>query len=295
MRRFLLALPLLALAAADAPAQGGVTRFCTPGANGATISASGSADFAANGGAGDLVLHGQGLPASTVGLFVQGNLQTPPKPIGNGFLCVGGAPQIWRLGAVSTGPSGTSVSYPIDYLSPPHPAATITPGSTWSFQLWFRDGASSDLTDAIEVQFVPPISLGSGTPLYTSNHTDHPLGQTFQGGALVIENDADFQAFWSLHVGGITPPPPPPPLDLTQVTAVVVMAGRRMTTGYSIEVRDVSVSVTSVDVTSLEQMPGSGCGVLFAVTEPIQIVTVPRIPSATLRTWSPHRNVYTCP
>lgn len=296
MHRSILSLALLALSAPAVATQGNVSSFCPPGANGATLSAAGSTDFGVNNGSGDLVLKAQGLPTNTVGVLVQGNLQAPRKPLGGGFLCVGGAPQVWRLAAVSTGPSSTSASYALDYLTPAAPAALITPGSTWNFQLWFRDGASSDLTDALQVRFVPPVSLGSGKMLHSTLSTGHPLGKVFQGGALVIGDDAEYQAFWAAHTSIYTPPPPPPPqVDLTQETLIVVLAGRRLTSGYSIAVRDIALDVTSLHVNSLERQPGAGCGVFFSETSPLQMVTVPKIPSAVLKQWTPLTHVYTCP
>lgn len=31
------------------------------------------------------------------------------------------------------------VSHTLDFANPPHPAGTIAPGSSWSFQFWFRN------------------------------------------------------------------------------------------------------------------------------------------------------------
>ena len=281
--------------ATTAVAQGGVTRFCTPGANGAVISATGSASLTANGGSGDLTLHASGLPVNTVGIFLQGNLAVPAVPFGQGHLCIGGVPQIWRLAVAATGPSGTSASHVLDHLAPPDPAAQITAGSTWNFQFWFRSGASSDLTDAIGIQFVPAASIGPGTELVSALKSSHPLGQTPSGGALVFGDAAAFAAFWSAHTSGTMPPPPPPPVDFSQDMAVAVFAGRRFTTGYSIRVRDLALSVTTLDVTSLEKQPAAGCGVFFAETNPMQIATVRRVPSPALGTWTALAQIYTCP
>ena len=45
MHRPLFSLPLLALLVPAAAAEGNVSSFCTPGANGATLAATGSTDF----------------------------------------------------------------------------------------------------------------------------------------------------------------------------------------------------------------------------------------------------------
>jgi hypothetical protein len=38
-------------------------------------------------------------------------------------------------------------------LGPTRPRHAVSPGETWVFQAWFADGASSNFTDALVVQF----------------------------------------------------------------------------------------------------------------------------------------------
>ena len=52
------------------------------------------------------------------------------------------------------------VSKSVDYSTPPAPAGQITVGSTWNFQLWFRDpmgpgGTGFNLSSAVSVTFTP--------------------------------------------------------------------------------------------------------------------------------------------
>jgi hypothetical protein len=126
------------------------TRYCTPGANGATIGASGTASVAAN----DLVLAGSGLPAGVNGLFFYGDLRAS-VPLGQGLRCVGGSAGLFRLQPVANSGAAGVITHALDATAPPAAGGAITPGSTWNFQLWFRDGGSSDLTDALEVIFTP--------------------------------------------------------------------------------------------------------------------------------------------
>ena len=126
------------------------TNYCSSGANGALISASGSASVAAN----DLTLTADGLPILMNGIFFYGDLQAS-LPLGNGTLCLSGSNGTFRLNPIqSTGPAGQALRV-VDLTNPPQSAGQITPGSTWNFQFWFRDGASSDLTDAISIPFLP--------------------------------------------------------------------------------------------------------------------------------------------
>ncbi|MDP6519638.1 MAG: hypothetical protein QF411_07045, partial [Planctomycetota bacterium] len=73
-------------------------------------------------------------------------------PIGQGTLCVG---NVARLNPpLNSGASGL-FDRPVDFTAPPHPLYQILPGQTWNFQVWFRDGSNSDLSDALKVTFQP--------------------------------------------------------------------------------------------------------------------------------------------
>lgn len=126
------------------------TNFCVSGVNGAAISASGSASVSAN----DLVLVGNGLPSNVNGLFFYANGQAN-QPLGGGTLCLSGTTGIFRLQPVqNSGPAG-QMTHAVDLSNPPSAAGQVTVGSTWNYQLWFRDGGTSDLTDALQVVFTP--------------------------------------------------------------------------------------------------------------------------------------------
>ena len=130
------------------PSVGG--NYCSSGANGATISATGSASIGAN----DLVLTGSGLPPSVNGLFFYGDLQAA-TPLGNGTLCIAGTNGLFRLQPVQNSGLAGQMSHAVDNTNPPDALGLLTVGSTWNFQLWFRDGQSSDLTDAVNIVFLP--------------------------------------------------------------------------------------------------------------------------------------------
>ena len=108
---------------------------------------------------GSFALIGGGCPTNVNAFFLYGSTQVQ-VPLGDGFRCVGGT--LLRLQpAQSTGASGTIVR-PVDFGAPPAnggPGA-LTPGSTWNFQLYYRDpfgpgGTGANLSDAIAVTFCP--------------------------------------------------------------------------------------------------------------------------------------------
>ncbi|MEM6674323.1 MAG: hypothetical protein AAF726_15870 [Planctomycetota bacterium] len=130
-------------------------RYCisNPNSTGtaATIDVAGSQQISAN----DFLLQSQGLPPNSFGLFFFGDAQTQ-APIVNsqGTICVAGT--LFRLPAVQAALFGTAF-YPVDFTDATTNAVQITAGSTWNFQMWFRDAiggqVTSNTTDGIQVEF----------------------------------------------------------------------------------------------------------------------------------------------
>ncbi len=95
-----------------------------------------------------------------------------------------------------------------------------------------------------------------------------------------------FDEFWiDLHDHFITNPPPPPTIDFDEYIVVAVTLGQRPTTGFGIGISCISYeedppSAPNADVLvrveALEQIAGSNCNVIHAITKPYVIVKVSR-------------------
>jgi hypothetical protein len=124
------------------------TSYCQSGSNGAVISASGTTSVSAD----DLALHCEGVPNNTFGIFFYGD-GAASTPLGNGLRCVSINSMTTRLGPPqSSGVDGNftrTMNLPLPTLG----GSIIQPGSTWYFQAWFRDGSSSDLSNALQIDF----------------------------------------------------------------------------------------------------------------------------------------------
>ena len=125
---------------------------------GALLTPSGSSSV----GFDDLVLTITSAPPNVLGIVFMGGGQTA-VPFGDGQRCVAsGAAGTYRFGLIASGPTGTFVQGPgmVAYsVANFGPAGVIVPGSTWSFQGWFRDppgpcGNSFNLSNAAAVTFV---------------------------------------------------------------------------------------------------------------------------------------------
>jgi len=139
-------------------APGDVERFCgaQPNSSGAStrIAKSGSIGIEDD----LLTLRAFRAVPSQLALFFYG-AEAAPAPFGDGTLCVG-APVFRQPPALSVDPGGT-VELPLELTEPPLGSGPgqVTPGSTWAFQLWYRDpagpGAGFNLSDALRIQFLP--------------------------------------------------------------------------------------------------------------------------------------------
>lgn len=132
---------------------------------GAVLSATGSTSVAAD----DLVLLASDLPPNQFGIFLMARSAGPvAQPLGNGVLCLGGPMnKIVRIKpVVSSSAQGTASTMPgLVALSCSGQIAVpaiscITPGSTFEFQLYYRDPivsancqGASNLTNALRITF----------------------------------------------------------------------------------------------------------------------------------------------
>jgi hypothetical protein len=129
----------------------GATSECQTSPNsagpGATLSALGGASLAAN----DLTLLGAGLPAGALAHVVSGQ-QAGVAPLGSGLRCIAGS--VLRLPGVLSADAAGALQVPLDMEAAPL-GGLVTAGSTWRFQLWYRDGAALNTSDALAVVFCP--------------------------------------------------------------------------------------------------------------------------------------------
>ncbi len=133
------------------------TTYCVAAPNsqtpsGSYISWAGNTSVAAN----KFTLVATGAVVGQSALFIYGQ-QPAQVPFGDGFLCLDGSAGVFRIlpGLVVV----PFIQYPIDFSAPQFsqgPGALL-PGSTWNFQLWYRDTAAAqsgfNLSNALRVQF----------------------------------------------------------------------------------------------------------------------------------------------
>ncbi len=127
--------------------------FCQTSPNsvgaGAIMDSAGTLSLSTN----NLTLIAYDAPPNASALYFYGPNETQ-APFGNGFRCIGNPTT--RLGILQIDALGTAF-LPLDFTT--GSLTQITPGSTWSFQLWYRNpaggGAGFNLSDGRRFRFCP--------------------------------------------------------------------------------------------------------------------------------------------
>ena len=114
-------------------------------------------------------LHAEGGPVGQFGYFlVSAGAVDPGVPVSGGFLCLAtpqgrynGLSGINSLGQFDgsgvfqsiTGASSVGSGFDLPVSLPSPPGGVITPGSTWHFQLWYRDQVGSNFSNGVTLDF----------------------------------------------------------------------------------------------------------------------------------------------
>lgn len=92
----------------------------------------------------------------------------------------------------------------------------------------------------------------------------------------VVRDGSAFAALWSEHTVGMIPTPPPPVIDFAQSMVIGLFLGNRNTGGYRITTTAAEEYSSAIVIKVAVAVPGSGCVVSMALTQPHQLVTLAR-------------------
>lgn len=93
---------------------------------------------------------------------------------------------------------------------------------------------------------------------------------------LVVEEARSFEEIWSRAFGTYQPPPPLPDVDFAREVVIVVALGEQGSGGYLIRVTGAIATSADVLVAIESTAPGADCAVSSALTQPLDIVKIPR-------------------
>lgn len=96
----------------------------------------------------------------------------------------------------------------------------------------------------------------------------------------VIRDEASFARLWAEIHAGSTPAPALPPVDFDQHMLIAVALGTRPSGGFGIKVQSVTSRGERLEVAVTESCPAPGAMVITALTQPVEVVRVPRLRQA---------------
>ena len=97
-----------------------------------------------------------------------------------------------------------------------------------------------------------------------------------QSARTVVDNDADWQKAWSLYTANLGSPPPLPPIDFARYEVILAALGERNSGGYDMRISRLAMSSDFLYVELTSTRPGPRCGVTAALTQPVDMVRIPR-------------------
>lgn len=94
---------------------------------------------------------------------------------------------------------------------------------------------------------------------------------------VMIRDAKAWREVWERIHSSVSPTPPLPEIDFSQEMVVVVALGARPTGGYGIIVDRAYERDDRLEIIVRKQTPGKNCNLTQAVTEPVDIVRLPKI------------------
>jgi hypothetical protein len=95
---------------------------------------------------------------------------------------------------------------------------------------------------------------------------------------LVVTSQAEWEAAWQRIWQNERPVPAPPAVDFSREVVLVAAMGSRGSGGHHIQLQQAAAQPGNVVVRVVETSPGAACFVTAAITEPVDVVRLPRTP-----------------
>ena len=97
-----------------------------------------------------------------------------------------------------------------------------------------------------------------------------------QSARVVVDNDSEWRTLWSTYTANLGSPPPLPAIDFTSHEVIVAALGERNSGGYDIAISRIAATSDYLYVELTSTRPGSRCGTTAALTQPVDMVRIPR-------------------
>lgn len=118
-------------------------------------------------------------------------------------------------------------------------------------------------------EVLPITRLRQGPTAYSSySGLDEPV-------RAVVRDSAAWNALWQAIARPFYPPPPLPQVDFDRDMVVVAALGARPSSGYDIVIEGARQDTSSIEIALRTSSPAAGCPVSAAVTQPVDLATIP--------------------
>ncbi|HSQ31777.1 MAG TPA: protease complex subunit PrcB family protein [Gemmatimonadaceae bacterium] len=121
---------------------------------------------------------------------------------------------------------------------------------------------------------LPVTRLRSGVTAYT---TYSGLNDSVRA---VVRDSTAWLELWRVINRPFHPPPPLPPVDFEHDMIVIAALGARPTAGYDIVIEGARQDSAAVEIALRKLSPAPGCPVSAAMTQPVDLATIPASPRA---------------
>jgi hypothetical protein len=102
-------------------------------------------------------------------------------------------------------------------------------------------------------------------------------GGITQQGERVISSDAEWKSLWQDVHSTMIPVPQRPEVDFTRYTVLAVFQGEQRNGGHFIRITSISDKGNALAVDVRSTVPGAGCIITDALTQPYHIVMVDKV------------------
>lgn len=97
-----------------------------------------------------------------------------------------------------------------------------------------------------------------------------------QSARTVVDNDAEWRTVWSTYTANLGGPPPAPAIDFARYEVLVAALGERNSGGYDMTISRIASTNDYLYVELTLLRPGPRCGTTAALTQPVDMVRIPR-------------------
>ena len=94
----------------------------------------------------------------------------------------------------------------------------------------------------------------------------------------VVHDSAEWSAMWRGITRPFYPPPPLPQVDFEREMVIVTALGARPTGGYDIVIDGARRDSSAIEISVRTSAPAPGCPVSAAITQPVDLATIPASP-----------------